>query len=205
MIKKAITLIEIIVVIVIVSITYTLIIPKIAKINELEVVTKRIALYLKYVRVTAFMDDRRGSGEKWYKQRWTLKFLNCKNKEGIYYVIYSDKNMTGHPSRSETMKDPMTNLHLYATNSCKKESKKDSDTVLLTHTYNIEKINLSCNNTSSLGQISFGYDGKIYNRLSDNTNASKINEPCILTLTHKNAESKSIIIENETGYSYRAY
>ena len=69
--------------------------------------------------------------------------------------------------------------------------------------FDIENVNISCNNTSSLGQLSFGNDGKVYSRLSNYENESEeyeIKSPCEIKLRTKNGEEGRILIENLTGY-----
>lgn len=200
---KAFSLIELIFVVSIISLITYITLPK-TQTNDLELITSRMVLYLKQTRHQAFIEDNYDhNDELWHKKRWSMKFLNCnKNVGGIYYIIYSDRNKTGQIKKEHTLKDPLTKKHLYSFHTCK-ETKDSSKYVLLTKEFGINNIKLSCNSTNSLGQISFGSDGRVYSKLSNKRNHHfdfEIKKPCILTLFHKDGTSKSISIESKTGY-----
>lgn len=204
--KVGFSLIELIIVIFLLSL-FSYIMLKSSKVNSLDAVTNRLIIYLKQTRLNAFLDDKYSSSDPlWHKQRWTLKFFRCRESVGgIYYVIYSDLNKTGHPSSLESLKDPLTKKDIYSSNTCI-PNENNSSYVLLTQQYDITDIHLSCNATNSLGQISFGSDGRVYSKLSSQENEFyeySINEPCIIKITHKNGDSRSLIIENDTGYIYK--
>ena len=77
--------------------------------------------------------------------------------------------------------------------------------VLLTKEFGIDDIEISCNNTKSLGQISFGNDGKVYSKLSSYENENfkyEIKNRCIIKLKSEDKGFKEIIIEPFTGYSF---
>lgn len=107
--KKSYSLLELILIIFIISIIYYSISLN-KHDNKLDELTNRIVLYLKQTRYQALIDNKKEKNQElWYKKRWTLKFFNCKESVGgIYYVIYSDNNMTGHPNLDESLKDPLT-------------------------------------------------------------------------------------------------
>ncbi len=175
--------------------------------NKINIATDRLILYLKQTRLQALIDSQHNPSDKlWHKKRWTLSFFKChKNMGGIYYVIYSDKNKKGHPNKEESLKDPLTNRYIYSSNSCKEES-NTSKYVLLTKEFNINSIEVSCKSDNSLGKISFGYDGKIYNKLSSNEKEDKkyeIKEPCKIRLIDKKGKEAEIIIEKNGGYIYK--
>ncbi len=207
--KKSFVLFEIIIVILIISLIYSSFTPKKSE-NKLEELTQRVKLYLNYTRYKALLFDsyneykivdEKGIEKEnmWYKQRWTMKFQKCNSSiGGIYFSIYSDKNMAGHINRVETLKDPLTNRYIYANNQCNEDA-KDSKYTLITKNFGVEDINISCNSTSSLGQISFGNDGKVYSNLSKES-TYEIKSPCTITFFDKNGNSKSIIIQANSGF-----
>lgn len=202
--KKSFSFLEIIIVLTLISFLYTQFIPK-NKINKLDEITNRLTLYLSYTRLKALLDDKYDENDSlWHKKRWTIKFFRCREAEdGIYFTIYSDKNKTGHPSIEDTLKDPLTNKNIYSSNYCE-ENDKNSKYTLLTKIFDIKDVNVSCNNTSSLGQISFGNDGKIFSKLSafeNEFNEYEIENPCIIKLISKNNDSKEIKIYPKSGYS----
>lgn len=204
--KKSFTILEIIFVISILTIIIFTLKPKIY-INKLEHAANRIVLYLKQTRYQAMIDDQYDSKDSlWHKKRWTLKFFRCSNKVGgLYYVIYSDKNKKGHPSLNESLIDPLTKQRVYSSNSCNYDSKR-SKYVLLTKEFGIKDVKIDCNSTSSLGQISFGNDGKIYTKLSPLSNEFdeyELKDRCKITFIDELTNSIDVIIEPKTGYVYR--
>ena len=200
--KKSFTLLELILVILLLSILYMAFIPK-TKINNLDELKEKLTLQIKHLRNKALIDSKYNEDLKWQKQNWTIKFFRCKKIiGGLYYVIYSDKNKTGHPNQDESLKDPLSNKYIYSSNSCE-ENEKNSKYTLLTKNFNIKSVNISCNKTTSLGQVSFSYDGKAYSKLANNINDQEeyeINEPCILEFLDNKNDKFEIIIENKTSY-----
>ncbi len=196
--KKSFSLLELILVIFLISFIYTTFIPKKAD-YKLKEITHKISLYLSYLRYQALIDDKYDlKQEEWFKKRWTLKFFNCnKSVGGIYFVMYSDKNMKGHPNQNESLKDPLTNKYIYSSKFCK-ENPKNSKYVLLTKNYDIKKVEVSCNNTSGIGQISFGSDGKIYTKLSKEKEY-QLKNSCHITFINKKNQKTQINI-NKNGY-----
>ncbi|RXJ65731.1 hypothetical protein CRV08_14675 [Halarcobacter ebronensis] len=205
--KTALTLLEVIVVISLISIIYFTQSNKTFTNTDLEKAANRIVLYLKETRYQALIDDKRDENKPlWYKRRWTMKFFKCSESVGgIYYVIYSDENEKGHPNKDESLIDPLTRKRVYSSNSC--ESSNDtSKYVLLTKEFGIKNANISCNNTTSLGQISFGRDGKVYSKLSNSENSEdeyEILERCKIELISEKNHKIGIFIEPKTGFTYK--
>ena len=202
--KKSFSFLEIILVVSLLGFIYTIFIPK-NKINKLDEIANRLSLYIAYIRLKAMLDDKyEDTDPLWHKKRWTIKFFRCRNTEdGIYFVIYSDKNKTGHPSDEDSLKDPLTNKLIYSSNYCQ-ENTKNSKYVLLTKTFDIESINITCNETTSLGQLSFGNDGKIYSKLSAYENEFdkyEITDSCSIQLISRQNEEKKIKIHAKTGFN----
>ncbi len=201
--KKSYILLEFILIIIILSIIYSTISikPRYNKLNELK---NRIELYLKQVRYQALLDDKySNTNALWHKQRWTMKFFRCRESVGgVYFSIYSEKNDTGHPNQKESLKDPLTNKYIYNNNYCK-ESQENSSYTLLSKNYDIKNIEISCNSTDSLGQISFGNDGKVYSKLSNYQNDSssyEIKKPCKIKLISQNNDFVELEISPKTGF-----
>jgi type II secretory pathway pseudopilin PulG len=198
--KKAFSLLELVLVVVLIGFLYTLFIPKKQE-NRLQELTNRVSLYLSYIRYKALIDDKYLNDDLWHKKRWTMKFFRCQN-EGIYFSIYSDENGKGHPNQDESLKDPLTNKYIYSSNYCE-ENNENSKYTLLTKSFDIDKVNISCNDTDSLGQISFGNDGRVYSKLSNFSNEAyeyEITTPCYIKFTSKNQETKEIKIYPKTAF-----
>lgn len=201
--KASFLTIEILLIITLLSIISYSIFPKKTDAN-LKLAVDRLELYLNHTRFKAFIDDKYDlENPLWHKKRWTLKFLNCrKSVGGLYYVIYSDKNMSGHPSFDDALTDPLTKRKVYSSNFCK-ESDKNSKFVLLTQTFGIKKVELSCNDTSSIGQLSFGSDGRVYTKLSSNENEFyeyELKNECFIKFIGKENKEKTLKIVGKTGF-----
>lgn len=201
--KRSFSILELILVITLIGFLYTIFLPK-TKINKLDEITSRLSLYITEVRYKSLIDEKYDLKDPlWHKMRWTIKFFRCRQSVGgIYYSIYSDKNKTGHPSIEDSLKDPLTNRNIYSTNSCS-ENAKNSKYVLLTKEFGISDVSVSCNNTTSLGQLSFGSDGKIYSKLSAFDNESEeyeIDKPCKIKLI-ANDDTREIEIYPKTSYN----
>lgn len=202
--KKSFSLLEIILVISLIGFLYTMFLPK-TKINHIDELSSKLSLYLTHLRYKALIDDKYDSKDSlWHKKRWTIKFLRCRESVGgIYYTIYSDKNKSGHPSAEDSLKDPLTNKNIYTSNICN-ENSLNSKYVLLTKEFGISDVQISCNETTSLGQLSFGSDGEIYSKLSafnNESNEYKIDKPCFIKLISKENDSREIVIYPNTGYN----
>lgn len=196
--KKSFSLLELIFTIILISIIITVAIPK-KNISKLNLARDRILINLSYTRYIAHIDDKFDiKDNEWEKKRWTLKFQHCSSTVGgLYYTIYSDKSGgSAHFKKVDCLKDPLTNKYLYSNSDCV-ASYDESKYILLTKEYGIDKIEVSCNTTSAIGQISFGYDGKIYSQLG--SNIKEILEPCEIKLYDKNS-TLSIKIYPKTGF-----
>ena len=205
---KSFTILELIITILILSIIISLAIPK-QKTAKLGLAKEQLILHLKYTRYIAMLDNKYkhkniDETKPWHKARWTLKFYNCNsNVGGLYYIIFSDKDGSGtKPKKIETLKDPLTNKYIYATGACSKDNIIDKlEQVKVTQYFGVSKIEMSCNDTSSIGQLSFSSDGNVYTKFETyNKDAYKLEEQCNIKLYDKNNKHKTIYIEPKTGY-----
>jgi hypothetical protein len=199
--KKSFSLLELIFVILIVGIIASQSTIK-NNLSKIKLAKSQLLLHLKYTRYIAMLDNKYNfNDDEWFKKRWTLKFLNCqKSIGGIYYVIYSDMDGNGAIKKDETLRDPLTNNYIYSFQCTKDKLNDKSNFVLLSEKYEIENISVSCNSTSTIGQISFGYDGNVYSRLGQNEENYKIDEPCSIKIYSKHNQVEEIIIHPNSGY-----
>jgi len=187
--------VEIIFVIAILAIVGSMIVPQ-NHLSKLDLATKKIITYLNYTRYIAHIDNKYSYNDnEWEKKRWTLKFQNCSNtKDGLYFNVYSDMDGgTAHYKKKDCLKDPLNQLYIYANASCIPQN-DESKYTLLTKEFGVVKVEVSCNNTSTIGQISFGYDGKIYSSLGENI--TEIVSPCRIKLYDR---------EDKVGIIHRVY
>ncbi len=204
--KQSFSLIELIFVIVIISIVVIQFLPKLSN-SKLNLAANKIIIHLKNTRYQAMIDNKfNDKDDFWFRERWTFKFQRCeKSIGGVYYVVYSDSNHGGHINKNETLKDPLTQKWLYSNYDCDASFDESKD-ILLTKEYGITKIELSCNNTTTIGQISFGYDGKVYTKLGtkiEDTYKYELKEKCNVNLYDNDNNYVTITIEPNTGYIYK--
>lgn len=204
--KKSFTLLELVLIISLLGFLYTAFIPK-TKISNIDELANRLVLYLKQTRYQSMINDKFDNNNNlWHKKRWTLKFFRCRESiGGIYYSIYSDKNNSGHPSIEDSLKDSLTMKNIYSANHCQ-ENINNSKYVLITQNFNIKSVDVSCNETSSLGQLSFGSDGKIYSKLSNIPNdkdSYELMNKCKIELVDNLDQKRTINLESKTGYIYK--
>jgi prepilin-type N-terminal cleavage/methylation domain-containing protein len=199
--KKAFTIIELLFTIIILSIFSGLIYSNL-KISKLNLAANRIVLYLNYTKYLASLENHYNNDEaKWFKKLWTLKFQRCRSSVGgLYFIVYSDKDMDGYIDKVETAKDPLTQRYLYSSNYCNENSSINNKYVLLTKQYKIEEVTVSCNNTSSIGQISFDQYGRVYSKLTQNEYTNEVVNECVIKLKDINNDEISIIISPKTGF-----
>lgn len=200
--KSSFTLFELIITITLIVIISTVAITK-YEVDKLRLATNQILQHINMTRFFALSDNRFNHIKKdvWHRSRWTIKFMNCKSSVGgIYYVIYKDENFGGMPNKIECAKDPITKKYYYSNNDCS-ASEDELSNVLLTQEFEISKIEMSCNKTTSIGQISFGSFGEPYSKLSDNTYDHGLISDCFIKIYSKDMKSKTIKISANTGFA----
>jgi len=201
--KKSFTLLEIIFVIFLISLLLVYITPKF-KISKIQLAKNQLLLHLKYVRYIAMLDDKyKPADDEWYKELWRIKFERCDEiYGGSFYTIFSDTNHKGHANKDEVLKDPLTGKLIYASSCNPEQLYNYQANVLLRYHFGIKEINLSCNDTDSLGQIIFDNQGDVYTSVKDELGEYVLDETCIITLEDFNNHKEYIRIEPNTGYIY---
>ena len=214
--KKSFTLLELIFLVVIIATVSAIIIPK-KQHSSLQLAAQQIIMYLKYTRYLALVDNKyihqndtsknKNEKDQWYKSRWTLKFQNCTNNNGLYFVVYSDdidyEEETAHFKKSECAKDLITSRWLYSDANCV-ASNDESKYVLLTKQYGVTQVTISCNQTSTIGKISFDENGQAHS-LIDTLDDDILNEVCYIKLFDATQKFVKIAITSHTGYIYQIF
>lgn len=198
--KSAFSLYEVIFIIIIVGILSTLSTPT-KKITNLEILALQIKEHIWLTRLKAMSDNIYTHQNKdiWHKSRWSIKFMNCDSSVGgIYYVVYKDENLKGSPNKTECVVDPVSKKYLYSNNDCVATEDEDHR-ILITKEYDISKIIVSCNQTTTIGQLAFGRFGEVYTKLSDSSTDNLLKEDCFIDLYNKNNIKKRIQISHITG------
>jgi len=203
---KSFSLLELIFTIALIGIISSQFIPK-NNLSKLNIAADKIIMYLKYTRYIAMIDNKYNHlDDMWFRERWTVKFQNCSSSiGGLYYVVYSDTNHGGGINKSECLKDPITNKYLYSHYDCNAGS-DESKYVLLTKTFGVTNIDITCNKTSTIGQISFDHMGKAYSKIGLEVEDSKkyyIKDDCLIKMYDKEKNMVELVIEGHTGFIYK--
>ena len=210
--KKAFTLLELILVVIVVGILSVAIVPRLHD-NALRKAAEQIIFHLNYTRHLAMMDNRFSSDDTmWYKTRWQLLFSNCRgDKDTCAYSVFSDwtGHHTGNPDAQELAVNPLNrNQRLSGGMSgnllIKYNQKEATKSLNIGQKYQINKVKmLHCG--SSARRVAFDYLGRpVMGNLATMSRPYRqgrlLQNRCEMTLINRDGEQITILIEPETGY-----
>ena len=109
--KKAFTMLELVVVIVVIGIIAAAALPRIND-DHIAEAADQVMSHIRYTQHLAMQDSKVGDGDKWYKKRWSITFTRasfCRGtNEWRYSVYHDDGNTTGNlNSANEVARDPL--------------------------------------------------------------------------------------------------
>ncbi len=203
--KKAFTLLELVIVMVVVSIISVLLIPRFAD-SKLTEAADQIISHIRYTQHLAMIDDRFDpSDEFWYKTRWQISFRQCtedtnKDTNKWYYVVGRDIDKNGGVDKNGSAINPSDKKYLFTDNQCDLAD-DESGEILIYKKYSINKIEFA-KACGSNQYISFDQLGRPYqSTLSNDSSLDLIHGPCEIKFTSDNGDF-TITIEPETGYTH---
>ena len=213
--KRAFTLLELVLVIVVIGIISAVVVSRIDDI-QIDKAAQQVLAHVQYTRHLAMMDNQYDPEDpNWFKKRWQIQFqYTGSSPRKYYYTIYSDKDKSGGYAQSEIAKNPLNSNQLLtgkkgiSTNTGMYSKKMD-----LYKSYGITNVSLAgCRNGGVSGSLRIGFDfqgrpivknmhalTKPYSSSAERRLATKT---CELKLTDKNDNTATISIEHETGYAY---
>ncbi|WP_281951125.1 prepilin-type N-terminal cleavage/methylation domain-containing protein [Nitrosophilus kaiyonis] len=199
--KKAFTIYETIIVIVVIGIISAIAIPRLNT-DKLQEAADQILSHIRYTQHLAMMDDRFDpKDQNWYQERWRIAFRDCNGgSNNKYYVIYRDLNHGGAsaaPGKNESAKNPSDGKYLYNDGSCV-EQNDESGEVLIGNKYEIT--NLTPTGGCSNQYIAFDEIGRPYNDTYSSIYVP-MTQDCNLTF-YSSYGQFTITITKETGYAY---
>ena len=108
--KKAFTMLELVVVIVVIGIIAVAALPRIND-DHIAEAADQVMSHIRYTQHLAMQDSKVGDGDKWYKKRWSITFTRasfCRGtNEWRYSVYHDDGDTTGNlNSANEVARDP---------------------------------------------------------------------------------------------------
>jgi len=210
--RRGLTLIELIFVIVIIGILSAVLVPRFDR-PTLDQAANQIVSHIRYTQHLAMVDNKFDPTDaNWYKKRWQIQFQTTGAEE--YYTIHSNRDGIGaNFVLDDIARNPLNPKQFF---TGRESISTDYTTNMnLTVMYAINDVSFSDNCSQDNSRIvSFDYIGRpLYaNPVSldrmyiDGGNAVTgnrlIQEPCIITLTDTDNKSKQIVIEPETGYAH---
>ncbi len=197
--KKAFTMLELVLVIVIVGILSFFLASGWER-NTLREAADQIVKHIRYTQHLAMQEDKFDPADgTWYRERWQIRFRQLLGEIG--YVVFSDRNQNRNTDATEIAVDPLSSEGLNGFANFRKGN--------LTTAYGINNVALSCfadDNSlvaTNLGSISFDALGRPYNGVSDAAAPFQylLAANCTITLTDNQARTVTITIQPETGYT----
>ncbi len=224
--KKAFTMIELIMVIVVAGILAAVALPKLGE-TSLHEAVDQIVSHIRYTQHLAMQDDKFDpSDADWYKGRWQILFNKDANTNQRWaYTIYSDLSHTGNPDPNEVAKNPQNQEQLLTggfSGAINADSKEATKRLNIGKKYGIKSVVFAnnCSTPTSVAgkrstRLAFdNYGRPLYGRLSSfadpygtATQNRLIQTRCeILICTTDPCPAadgdtrRTIVVEPETGY-----
>ncbi|WP_241855416.1 pilus assembly FimT family protein [Sulfurimonas xiamenensis] len=220
--KKAFSMIELVIAIVVIGILAVSIIPRIYS-NRLQEAAEQVISHIRYTQHLAMVDDKfDAKNADWYKERWQIFFAKTDASDKKWaYTVFSDHagESTGNPGISEIAKNPL-DMSKYLTagySSILHSDPKVTSELNIGKTYGITDIVFSANCKKYSLRIAFDhlgrplYDGShlLDDAYRNGANSQLIQNdisgnPCVITLSSEEGSVK-IAVEPETGYAHMIY
>ena len=219
--KKAFTMIELVIVIVVIGIIAMVTIPKYDQ-NRVLIAAQQIASHIRYAQHLAMIDNKTNltlkagqNGDQWWRERWTIAFTQNTNGGKWGYSIYSDSSRNGNlNSPNEAAPDPQNpNRLLTASTMAAISANQLNNKLNIGRTYGIKKVTFSGGCAQNGNQaISFDEKGRPFLNASTTTvgaranpSVGRITTRCEINIGDGDTNDTStnvakICIEAETGY-----
>jgi len=213
--QNAFTLLELVFVIVVTGILAAVVIPN-TRTNPVQEAAIQLVNHIRYTQHLAMVDDKFNVDNKWFEERWQIRFTSDGIAETGYtpaYAVFSDWTgaHSGDPNNlDELAKDPLTGNGITGgvTNNVLYNDPGVFSKANLGIYYGIKEITFSssCQYYGSM-RIAFDYFGRPIKgnigspSVKSNIDSLKlITQRCEITL-HGDTQSVTIGIEAETGYT----
>jgi prepilin-type N-terminal cleavage/methylation domain-containing protein len=195
--RKAFTMLELIMVILVVAILSIIMIPRFSD-DKLREAADQILSHIRYTQHLAMIDDRFDpSDSNWTVERWQIGFNQCSGN-GWYYYVGHDLDHGGGIGNSESAINPADGLHLFSQNTCV-SADNESGAVLITKKYGIN--NVTFTNCGDNKYIAFDNIGRPYKTTLGSQPYDILTNTCRITFT-ANDGNFTISVEPETGYAH---
>jgi len=215
--KKAMSLVELVLVIVIIGILSATLAPNFQREN-LRQAANQIVAHIRYTQHLAMIDNKFSNTNKdWFKERWQIRFISLNSDTIKTYSIFSDKKGTrGGPYNNrgdkvtEIAKNP-ADPNRYLTGGWKNSGsfgvngRQTTKKMNLTKTFGITNVafSRSCSYRGSK-RLSFDNLGRPFIANSDSAykKGRYMTAQCQITLVGSDNKTIIIAVEPETGYTH---
>ena len=210
--KKAFTMIELVLVIVVIGILAALAIPRMERDLRQEA-ADNILSAIRYTQHLALMDDKHKFNKpKWERRYWRLYFGTCEGK--AFYAVGSDDNMDGSTNarvdNTEAALDPANGKLMWAhdAGACSGSlpSNRISPSVLIGKRYGITGVTATggCAGAKHIAFDHLGrpHHGTEFSNAETPVHAGYVSSRCVFTFTLEEGDDIILNIEPETGYAY---
>ncbi len=198
--KKAFSMIELIIVIVVVAILAITFLPKFNDNSKLIEAGNQLTSHIRYTQHLAMSDNRFDpSTPKWHQKEWQIYFH--KRNGDIVYTIFSDRNLGGQPNNSEIADDPISGRKMTGD---EQYSNNFISSMNLTKKFGIVSYSICGLSNSNHKRVYFDHLGRPYipTGLRDDNNPFReiLHNDCVITFKDSDNRELNITIRPETGY-----
>lgn len=213
--KKAFTMLELIMVIVVMGILAAIAIPRVERDIRQEA-GDNILSAIRYTKHMALMDDVTDPRyNDWQRSFWRFGFQKCSDN-GYFYTVSSDESREGNIDAGEEAVDPINGFKLNGNNAldCMKAVHDGSSpNIFITKKYGISSpsgVTFSNCGTSTANYIGFDHMGRPHRGFSGSSGSSTpdystvLHTDCTITLKFDDTSIEDIVItvEKQTGHSF---
>jgi prepilin-type N-terminal cleavage/methylation domain-containing protein len=205
--RSAFTLIELVFVIIVLGILASLAMGRMERDLKQEA-SETILSHIRLAQQLALTDNKHRADNNigWQTSYWQFALKKC--GDDVAYRVGSDTNFGGGVNGigdKEGAINPIDGKYIYSKN-CTNLDKDETSSVLISKKFGIKNSGIIPTGGCTKKQILFDYLGRPHSKnTSYKTNSNFVNimtKDCNMTFTMSDGDSFSIIIENETGYSY---
>ncbi len=209
--KKAFTMIELVLVIVVLGILAALAIPRLDRDLRQEA-ADNILSAIRYTQHLALIDNKHKFDDpQWERRYWHLYFGTCDSK--IFYAIGSDDNMDGSDNArvdsTEAALDPANGKLMWAHDGgCKSGSLEMTDlspNIFVGKHYGVKTVTAGggCGSRYiAFDHLGRPHQGVGFSKATKPVHAGYLSSLCTLTFDLEKGDPFTINIEPETGYAY---
>lgn len=203
--KKAFTMIELVIAVVVLGILAAVALPRLDR-DHKQGAADSILSNIRYTQHLAMMDYKHlFDDNKWHQRFWKIAFSTCSNGD-IFYRIGSDDDMNsgGTFTESEAAIDPINGKPVYLADA---DVNCDDDTtvsneIFLSKRFGVTAVdNSACNNLSHMGFDHLGRPHQGYGSSTSSDYSSYMDTNCTYTFTMSDGDTFDINIAQESGYA----